>query len=198
MSIDTEPHQGCRPVESGVKCRFDLVVQREVQNIAAVRADQVMMMLAQVFGQFVAGELVSSDHPGDSPDLFEDGEVTVGTRLREGSVTREDLGDGQRTFSGLQDRDYTPSTTRVPLAGFAQQSGDFVVDFGVEHTSSVAQLRMSENECRADPMSMSVVRVVENELITHADEAPTKGSSQVCLGEDVLGRADRHWLRVEK
>ncbi len=57
-------------------------VEGEVGDVAAVRADQVMMMSGEMLGELVAGEVVAGHDPGDDVGFFEGGQVAVDGGLR--------------------------------------------------------------------------------------------------------------------
>ncbi len=91
------------------------------------------MVLGDVLGEFVAGELVCGDDPGDGADLFENRQVSIDARLGQCLVRGEDLGDGQGSVASLKGRNQPSTAAGVALIGVAQQGGDVVVDFVCGH-----------------------------------------------------------------
>ena len=75
----------------------------------------MVVVLSQVFGQFVSGVLVAADDPVHDPRLLEQPDVAVGRALRQAAAGADDLGDGEGPVAGDEGLDDGPAVGRVPL-----------------------------------------------------------------------------------
>jgi len=66
-----------RALERSLDGRLDVGGKREVLDRAAGGADEVVMVLREVFGELVAGELSTSMDPPYDPGFFEQSEIAV-------------------------------------------------------------------------------------------------------------------------
>src|SRR5215211_5923316 len=86
--------------------RFQLVGGFEVLDRSAVRANEVMVMvIREVFGQFVVAEVAVGHDAVHHTDRFEAREVAVDRAHGERRITAADLGDGERTVRGREHSD---------------------------------------------------------------------------------------------
>jgi len=120
VGIDVEPDLVGGLLEGLVEAGFGFGVEGEVGNIAAVRADEVVVVFGEVFGEFIAGKVVAGDDAGHGADFFEDGQVSVDAGLGERGVGGQDLGDGEWAITGLQHPNKASATGRVALVGLAE------------------------------------------------------------------------------
>ena len=132
-------------VKRRVEHRFGRVVEREIGDLSTVGADQVVVVLREVFGEFVAREVVAGDDASDRPDLFEDREVTIHAGLRQGPVGSQDLRDRDGAAAVLQHVDHAAPAGGVPLVGSAQQCCHLFVHIGFGHPAMLPGMRTSEN-----------------------------------------------------
>jgi len=89
----------------------------DVVDPAARRADQVMVMFGEVFGELVARELVVGDDAMHDPRLFEHHEIAVHRALLEPGAMFEDLRDRERARRAGQHVDQGHAVGREPLIG---------------------------------------------------------------------------------
>ena len=76
----------------------------------------VMVVLGEILGQLVTGELVGAGDPMDDARLGEDREVAVHRGSRARCRPSSILGDGERVVGGLEDLYHRPAIRGVPLA----------------------------------------------------------------------------------
>jgi hypothetical protein len=94
---------------------LDVGGQSEVFDGAAGGADEVVVMLGEVFGELIARELsTSEDSPYDS-GFFEQGEIAVRRALGKTGADREQLGDGDGPVRGGKGSDDGAAVLRVAL-----------------------------------------------------------------------------------
>ena len=114
------------PLDGG----FDVSGKREVLDGTAGRADEVVVVLGEVLGELVAGELAAADDAPHDAGFFEQGEVAVSGALRQALVGLQQLRQCQRTVGTGQGRDDGTPVAGVALIGLAQPRHRGVVDVG--------------------------------------------------------------------
>ncbi len=88
----TEPVGRCRAVERLIELGLEVGVEGDIGDGAAVRADQVMVVLGELLGELVAGMIAGAVHDASNrPRLLEHGEVAIRRALRQRSVDGEQL-----------------------------------------------------------------------------------------------------------
>ena len=131
MVVGVEAMLGGDPLERSIEVGLDVGGRREVLDLAAPGADQVMMVVpSEILGQLVARELVAADDAVHHPGLLEHGQVPVGRRLGQGPVPRQQLGDRQRCIGRGQDAYQRPAGPRIALVEPPQAGRRLVVQVG--------------------------------------------------------------------
>jgi hypothetical protein len=137
VGVDVEPDPFGRSPKGPIEAGFGPGIEGEIGHVTTVRADQVVVVLGEVLGQLVAGEVVAGDDAGHGADFFQYGQVAVDAGLRKSAIGVQNLGDGERTTTSLENSDQPAATAGVSLVGLAEQGGDlvvyFVVDLGCGH-----------------------------------------------------------------
>jgi hypothetical protein len=94
--------------------------ERDVDDLSAVYAEQMMVVLGEVFGQLVPGELVVCGDPPDEPGRVQVGQVPVGGTAWQVRQALGDVADTHRVArADEQVNDGAPSCG-VPLVDQAQ------------------------------------------------------------------------------
>ena len=88
----------------------------EVGDVAAGRADEVVVVVGEVLGQLVAGELVGGHDAVDDAGPLEHGEVPVGGALGQARLALEELRDRQGLVDVDEQVHQRPALRRVALA----------------------------------------------------------------------------------
>ena len=90
-----------------------------------------MVVMGEMLGEFVAGEIVVGDDSGHYAGCLEDDEVAVRARLRESRLASSTWGMvmGGRLRGGLDER---PAALGESLVAPPEQVGDLLVEFGVD------------------------------------------------------------------
>ena len=91
-----------------------------------------MVVMGEMLGEFVAGEIVVGDDSGHYAGCLEDDEVAVRARLRESSVGLEHLGDGHGPAACEERLDERPAALGESLVAPPEQVDDLLVEFGVD------------------------------------------------------------------
>ena len=120
-------------VSSSTARGLELGRHGEVDDGAARRADEVVVVLGEVLGELVARELVARDDAPHDAGRVEHGEVAVRGALGQPAIAVEELGDGEGPIGGVQRIDERPPVAGVALAVAAQPGGDGVVQVGGRH-----------------------------------------------------------------
>jgi len=108
--------------------------QYEVFDRSTTSAQEMVMVLGEVLGQLVPGELVGGGHPTHDSRLLEHRQVAVHRALGQTIVLRQDFGEGQGTIRIAQDLDEGMTVPRVALAFEAQTLGGDLVEVGAHGT----------------------------------------------------------------
>ena len=111
-----------------VETRFGPSAEGEVRDITACGANQVVVMLGEGFGEFVASELVVGHDAGDHAGVLKDNQISVGAGLCEPFAPGEDLGQGHWSTARTERCDERPSTLRVALIRVSEESVNLVVE----------------------------------------------------------------------
>lgn len=119
-----------RTFECAFDGTFDVVGEREILDGAARRADEVMVVLGEILGELVAGELAVAEHAPDDTGLLEQREIAVRRALRESFAGGEELWDRDRSISRGQRGDDCPPIARVALVGRAEASRSGLMHVG--------------------------------------------------------------------
>ena len=99
----------------------------------------MVVVLGEVFGEFVASEVVAGHDARYCVDFFENCEVAVDAGLGKCGVEREDLGNRERTVATLEGRDQAAASFGVPLVCASEQSRDLIIDIGFHHRIDATQ-----------------------------------------------------------
>ena len=91
-----------------------------------------MVVMGEMLGEFVAGEIVVGDDSGHYAGCLEHDEVAVCARLRESSVGLEHLRDGHGLAACEERLDECPAALGESLVTLPEQVGDLLVEFGVD------------------------------------------------------------------
>ena len=91
--------------ERGLELLLDGGGHLEVGDVSAGRADQVVMVVRQVLGQLVAGELVRGHDAVHHARSLEHGQVPVRRALGQAGLALEQLRDRQRLVDLRQEVD---------------------------------------------------------------------------------------------
>ena len=134
MGVDPEANFGGYPMQSSVEVGFRTGVEGEIDDVTALRADEVVVVVpGEMFGELVAGEVVAGHDAGDDVGLFESGQVSVDRGLWKRVVGGDDLGDGEGPVAGLQGGNEASATAGVALVGTLEEGGGLIVDFVIGH-----------------------------------------------------------------
>lgn len=155
MVVDGEARAFGDAVGGAVEVGLEPDRDGEVGDVAATRADEMVVVLGEVFGELVARELVRGDDAVHDAGAFEDGEVPVDGALREARAPLEELGNGQRLLSLPENLDDGAATGRVALIIRAEAFSGDRVQLG-DHPRSVPVLRTNENQVGFDSHSHSL------------------------------------------
>ena len=150
----------------------------------------MMVVVGEMLGEFVAGEIVIGDDAGHHPGCLEHDEVAVRTRLRKSSVGLEHLGDGHGLAACEECLDECPAAFGESLVTLPEQVGDLLVEFGVDGRQGFGAHDAS--------VLMMVVGVVEDQAISDLDEAATEGVDKMIFGEDVIRWADGDGVTIDQ
>ena len=83
-------------LEICIETFFQLGREPGIGDLAAVGADEVVMMLGERLGQLVVGEVVIGDDAMHDPGLFQHGQVAVDGALGQVGPALHHVGDAQR------------------------------------------------------------------------------------------------------
>jgi hypothetical protein len=87
----------------------------DIDDAATAGAEQMVMVLGEVLGQFEAGELIAGGNAADDPGTLEIDEMPVRRASRHAGELRGDVGDTDRMAIGRQELDDRPSARGVAL-----------------------------------------------------------------------------------
>ena len=133
----------------GSEVGFERVGNCEVQDRAAARADQVVVMIGEVLGQFKASKLVGSDDSMHHTAGLEHGQVPVRRALGERSCL-QDLGRGEGTTGLAQHLDQAapPGGVALPIVTEQDANGSVqIVAHDPNPTGAWRGLSRSEMAC---------------------------------------------------
>jgi hypothetical protein len=102
--------------ERAVDLGFERCGHRHVAHGAAAGADQVVVVLGQVLGQFVPGPLAGGDEALDQAALLQHGEVPIHRTLGEVAPPLEDVGDRERSTCAGEEVQQVSAVRREALA----------------------------------------------------------------------------------
>lgn len=177
-------------VQRLVKAAFGLGVELKVEDNSACRADQVVVVLGELLGEFVAGEVVIGDDSGHGASLFEQRQVAVDARLRERRVGGSNLGDRQGALAMLQRSDEPAPAFGVALLDGSKQLSDFLVDVGSTHMGNASWFgsggRAVWSNTRSVAMVVPVV-IIDDQFVPDVGHAVIERASQVGLGQCLVG-----------
>ena len=148
-----------------------------------------MVVMGEIVGEFVAGEIVVGDDSGHYAGCLEDDEVAVRARLRESSVGLEHLWDCHGPAACEERLDECSPALGESLITLPEQVGDLLVEFGVDGRQGFGLHDAS--------VLMMVVGVVEDQAIPDFDKPATKGVEKVVFGEDVIRWTDGDGVTVD-
>jgi len=138
MTGGDEPGRLGRPMQRFIERALGAVVEFEVENGAALGADQMVVMLGQPFGKFVASKVVVGHDARDCTCVFEQRQIPIDAGLSQRGVDGRDFMSGERTIALLQGR-YEPATAAgVALADGSQHGCNFFIDVGTAHCVEVS------------------------------------------------------------
>jgi hypothetical protein len=106
-------------LEAGRQCHVD--------DLAAVHAQQVVMVLGEVFGELEPGELVARRHPADKAGLMQVGQMPVGGAARQAGQSLGDVTNAHRVPGADEQVDDRAPTAGVALVDQAQPTLDDTV-----------------------------------------------------------------------
>ncbi len=117
----------------GPERRLHFCGKGEVFDVAALRADEVVVMTCQPFGQLIAGE-ASGSVRGESPCFLQN--RTRSVERREGHFAVQcllDFGYGEGSIGGEEDGDDRPAAGGVAQAPIGEARFDLTIDSGGWH-----------------------------------------------------------------
>jgi hypothetical protein len=149
MVFHPEGGASAHPRRNGCKVGLEARRHRDVADVAAAGADQVVVMLGEIFGQFVASELVARDDAMHNAGTLQDREVPVHRTLRKLGPPLEELRNAERLLGIPEDVDKGAAPRRVALVVGAKPLGRNGVKVGrvevIHHRRILTVLRTNEN-----------------------------------------------------
>lgn len=94
---------------------FDCRRRGKILDATTARADEMVMVRSEIFGELEARELVVRDDPPDDVRLLEHDEIAVHGALREPPPVPQHFGDREWTVGAREDLDEALADRRHPL-----------------------------------------------------------------------------------
>ena len=148
-----------------------------------------MVVMGEMFGEFVASEIIVGDDASHHAGRLEHDEVAVHARLRKSRVGLEHLRDGHGLAACEERLDECSPALGESLITLPKQVGDLLVEFGVDSRKGFGRHDAS--------VLMMVVGVIEDQAIPDFDKPATKGVVMVVFGEDVIRWTDGDGVTVD-
>ena len=127
VTVGLESLAGSELVDGLADIALEVGRWRDVDDFAAVGAEEVMVMLGEVFGQFVPSELVVSSHAPDYASDLEVDEVAVCGAAGHRREASGYVADADWMTGGHEQVDNGTPASRVTLLGSPQTVSDLVV-----------------------------------------------------------------------
>ncbi len=109
---------------------FDRSRHVDIDDIAAFRADQMVMMSREVLRELVTSGVIGGHEPVHNTCFFEDRKVAIRGTLGESAGQIEEIGDGDGSVGNRKSLNQCPPVGRVPLPVALETFAGGPVEFG--------------------------------------------------------------------
>ena len=144
---------------------FKIGRHREIADDPAARADQVMVMLGEFLGQFVASPFVGGDDALHYPGPLEHGQISIDRTAGQVGAMLKNFWDGEGIGRFAEQAHQLPPVRGVTLAIAPQSRGGDGIEFVADHRRMLPVHR--PNRCRPPGLKEIVALNYENQYHFH-------------------------------